>query len=362
MNTFSWRPGRLAVVAVAIVAVAVLPIANRAQAAHPAAVTGKVGFMFSDFTTSPRWQFDKSYFIAQLKKLDPKVTVIVKDAHASQTTQQQEATSVLTTGVKALIDVPVDTAQAAAIVRAAHNEKPSVPVLAYDRLISGTKVDAYASFDGYAVGQQQGRFLKSHVKKGGTIVEIAGSPTDNNAHLFHNGAWSVLKPLFKNHHFKLGYHKFTPNWDPAKAQQEMASALNSLNNKVAGVLVANDTMASGVIAALKAQHLAGKVFVTGQDAAVIGLQNILLGYQSMTVYKPIRLLAPAAARIVDTWLHGKKFTSSTTTPNGAGNVPSVIEPVTTVTKKNIKSTVLKDGYVTKAALCNGIPASDCKGL
>jgi len=353
----------VAALCLAAVAMSSFPVSSRALAAHSQApITGKVGFLFSDFTTSARWVFDRDYFKAALKKLDPQVQVVVTDAKAAQTTQQNQAKSDLTAGVKVLIDVPVDSGQAAQIVKAAHQNSPRVPVLAYDRLITGAKEDAYASFNGFSVGVQQGTFIKNHVKKGGTIVEIAGASTDNNAHLFHNGARSVLDPLFKSGYFKLGYFKFTPNWDDATAQREMASALNSLSNKVDGVLVANDGMAVAAIQALKAQKLAGKIPVTGQDATVAGLQQILLGNQSMTVYKPLRKLTAAAAHIVDLWLHGKTFTSSVATPTGAGPTPSSLAKVLTVTKANIKSTVIKDGFVTKAALCSGIPASACSGL
>jgi D-xylose transport system substrate-binding protein len=332
--------------------------ASRAQAG----ATGSVGFLFSDFTTSARWKFDESYYIADMKKLDPGVTVNVQDAKASQTNQQNEAQSELTKGDKVLIDVPVDSAGAAAVVKLAHANKPYVPVIAYDRLITGTPVDAYVSFDGFNVGVQQAKYLVAHVKKGGTIVSIAGSPTDNNAHLFYNGAMSVLGPLFKNGTYKLGYDKFTPNWDDALGQAEMAAALTKLNNKVDGVLSANDGLAGGILIALKAQGLAGKIPVTGQDATDAGLQQILLGNQSMTIYKPLAKIAAGAAKVTDIFLAGKKFTSSVTVPNGAGNVPSILLPVETVTKANIKSTVLADGFTTVARLCKGIPASYCKGL
>ncbi len=354
------------IAAIAVGAMGSLPQANHVFAAHPGKtqITGKVGFLFSDFTTSARWQFDKKFFIQELHKLDPKVQVIATDAKADQTTQQNQAKSLLTQGVKVLIDVPVDSAQAAAIVKAAHAEKPRVPVMAYDRLITGAYEDAYASFDGFAVGAQQGAFLKSHVAKGGTIVEIAGAPTDNNAHLFHQGAFSVLQPLFNSKYYTPGYSIFTPSWSATTAQQEMSSALNKLNNKVNGVLVANDGMAGGVVSALQKQHLNGKIPVTGQDATVAGIQQILLGNQSMTVYKPIRTLSKVAAHIVDLWLHHRVYHSKVKTDTlGAGKTPSVIKPVETVTKSNIKSTVIKDGFVTKAELCtSAVPAADCAGL
>jgi D-xylose transport system substrate-binding protein len=341
-----------AALGLAVVAVSTVPITRAVQAAPSrAAVTGKVGFLFSDFTTSARWQFDKKFYIEDMKKLDPGVQVVVYDAHAVQTNQQNEAKSALTSGVKLLIDVPVDSAQAAIIVKDAHANSPRVPVIAYDRLITGAYEDAYASFNGYNVGVQQANYLKAHVAKGSTIVEIAGSPTDNNAHLFHNGARSVLDPLFASGYFKLGYFKFTPNWDPATAQQEMASALNTLKNNVQGVLSANDGMAGGIITALTAQHLNGKVVVTGQDATDAGLQQVCLGNQSMSVYKPLKKLAQAAANITDKFLRHEKYKgNSPKTQTGAGGTPTFLAPVETVTKNNILQTVIKDGFTTKKNL------------
>jgi D-xylose transport system substrate-binding protein len=340
------------------------PALNHGGTAHAAAprAGGTVAFLFSDFTTSARWVFDKNFYIAALKTAEPGYTVKVQDAKNSQTNQQNDAQSALTAGANLIIDVPVDSAGAAAVVKLAHANNPPVPVIAYDRLITGTPVDAYVSFDGYNVGVQQANYLVAHVKKGGTIVSIAGAPTDNNAHLFHDGAMSVLKSKFASGYFKLGYDKFTPSWDPSQGQAEMAAALTKLNNKVDGVLSANDGLAGGIEIALKAQGLAGKIPVTGQDATVAGLQQILLGNQSMTIYKPIRRLSAAAVTVSKVLLAGKKFTSSVTTPNGVGNVPTILLKVETVTKANIKSTVLADGYVSKADLCKGIPASACAGL
>ena len=166
----------------------------------------------------------------------------------------------------------------------------------------------------------------------------------------------------KSGRYKLAYDRYTPNWDSNAAQAETASALNNLSNKVDAILVANDGMAGGVVAALRAQHLDGKVLVTGQDATVAGIQNILVGEQSMTIYKPIRKLAEAAAKMTDAYLKGGKPATNTTMKNGKIDVPTVLLPVVTVTKDNIKSTVIADGFVTKEQLCNGIPASACSGL
>ena len=346
---------RRGVTAAAALGIAAAPLALNA------ADSPKVGFLMSDYTTSARWQFDRDFFIAALKKLDPGVEVVIDDAKTDQTRQQTQAASLLTSGAKLLIDVPVDSTQASAIVRAAHDNNPPVPVIAYDRLINNADVDAYVTFDPIAVGRQQAQYIVDHVKSG-TLISIAGAQTDNNAIEFHAGAMQVLDPLVKSGRYKLAYDRFTPNWDSNAAQAETASALNNLGNKVDGILVANDGMAGGVVAALRAQHLDGKVVVTGQDATVAGIQNILTGEQSMTIYKPIRKLAEAAAQVTDAYLKGGKPKTDTTVKNGKIDVPTVLLPVVTVTKENIKSTVVADGFVTKEQLCNGIPAAACSGL
>lgn len=353
----------LRIVAAAGVALTITatPLANhiqRAGAARMPAVSGTVGFLFSDFTTSDRWKIDRADYVSALKASDPGLTVSIQDAKADQTRQQTQAQSLLTRGVKAIIDVPVDSKQAAQIVNLAHNNKPRVPVISYDRLVQGAPVDAYVSFDGFAVGKQQAQYLVQHLKKGATIISIAGNDGDNNAHLFHDGAMSVLKPAG----FKIVYDKYTPNWDPNSAQAEASSALTQNKNKVDAILCANDGMATGVAAALQAQKLTNKVLLTGQDATIPGLQAIIEGNQSMTIYKPLKNLANAAAKITDALVNGKKPSFTTTVDNGSGKIPSVLLPVVTVTKSNIAQTVIKDGFVTKAQLCSGAAssASFCK--
>lgn len=330
---------------------------STASASGARASGSTVGFLFSDFTTSARYTYDRDYFKEALGITDPSVSVKIYDAKASQSTQQTDAQAALTSGVKAIVLDPVDSVGAGAVIRLAHQNSPSVPVLSYDRLVLKAPVDAYISFDNFNVGVQQAKYLISKVAKGGTLVVIGGSPTDNNATLFMNGALSVLNPLFKNGTYKLGYQKFTPNWDPTLGNSEMAAALTLLKNNVQGVLSANDGLAGGIIQALKAQGLAGKVPVTGQDATVAGLQDILLGYQSMTIYKPIRKEAAGAAEIISSLLATGKFESKTTINNGLTNVPSMILPVVAVDKTNMANTVIADGFVTKAQLCKGIAAA-----
>jgi D-xylose transport system substrate-binding protein len=172
----------------------------------------------------------------------------------------------------------------------------------------------------------------------------------------------VLKPDFSSGGLKLGYSADTKLWDPSVAQTEMAQALTKLNNNVQGVLSPNDGIAGGVIAALKSQHLAGKVVITGQDATTAGLQSILEGMQSMTVFKPIvqeaAVAAAVAVGLAEGNMHAVSAVAKTTVSNGAGKVPSVLLQPTVVTKANI-GVVVTDGGATWKQICTGLSAGLC---
>jgi D-xylose transport system substrate-binding protein len=218
------------------------------------------------------------------------------------------------------------------------------------------------SFDPTVVGGLQGHYLADHEAKGTNVIVINGDQTADTGREFKAGAMAALNPAFQSGQLKLGYTADTPLFDPSKAQQETEAALTKLGDKVGGVLVANDGMAAGVVAALTAQRLAGSVLVTGQDATVAGLQRILTGTQSMTVYKSIPQEAQTAAKVAVGLLEGNpdavSSVAKTTTDNGAGQVPSVLLTPQVVTKSNV-SIVVQDGAATWADLCTGIPARDC---
>ncbi len=154
---------------------------------------------------------------------------------------------------------------------------------------------------------------------------------------------------------KLGYEGDAQGFIPANGQRLTEQALTKLNDKVNGVLVANDGLAGAVVTALTARHLNGKVLVTGQDATDAGLQRIIRGDQSMTVYKAIKQEATIAARIAVALAQGKRAAAdklaTTTVNNGVMNVPSALLKPVVVTKANIASTVIKDGFTTRARIC-----------
>lgn len=259
----------------------------------------------------------------------------------------------MTNGAKVLVLDPVDSKAAATIVNEA--QKQGVKVISYDRMITDAPVDYYVSFDNEKVGEMQGQYIADHTKKGGTIVMIDGAQTDNNALQFKAGAHKILDPLFSNGTFKLGYETFTPNWDPANGLREMEGALTTLNNNVDGVLSANDGLAGSIIQALHAQGLDGKIPVTGQDATNAGLNRILAGTQSMTVYKAVPQEAQAAAQLAVDLLGGQQPDStlvSGSVNNGSKDVPAVLLNPVVVTKDNIQSTVIADGFTTMAQINN----------
>jgi D-xylose transport system substrate-binding protein len=324
-----------------------------------------VGFLLPESATAARWEAaDHPDVVAAVQKYLPGAKVDAPNAQGSEDTQITQAQSELTAGACILIVAPQDSTAAAPIVAMA--KAKNVPVIAYDRLIYSDDLNYYASFDGNAVGVAQGDYIKTNYQKyvtqngNNNLIMIDGSDTDNNAHLFAAGAHSVLDGLVSSGALNKVYEQFTPGWDNPTAQTEMQAALTANHNKVAVAYVMNDGMANTVIAALQQAGLAGKVLVTGQDAEAAGIRNILLGYQSMTVYKPIKTLADSVGQLVAAISNGTDTSSIASAkvknPNGNTQVPSILNKVTEVDITNIASTVIADGFVKKADVCSGVPA------
>ncbi|GCE16189.1 ABC transporter substrate-binding protein [Tengunoibacter tsumagoiensis] len=332
----------------------------------------KVGVLLPETDSSARWDSkDRPALTDGIKAKLPDATVLYNNAQGSATTQQTQAEADLANGACILVVAPVDGDASAAIVASA--KAKNVPVIAYDRLIYSDDLSYYVSFDNEGVGKLQGQYIAEHYKdfvKGNNnnTVMINGGQTDNNALLFEKGAHETLQPLFDNKSLNLVYSTFTDKWDNAKAQTEMEGALTANANNVQIAYVANDGMAGTVIAALKAHNLNGKVLVTGQDATVSGIQNILTGDQAMTVYKNISKESSSTADLVAAISKGTDTASITNgltvkNPKGSKAIASVLAQAVIVDKSNIIDTVLKDGFVTKADICKNLPAgTDTKGI
>jgi D-xylose transport system substrate-binding protein len=327
----------------------------------------KVALLLPETKTTRYETADRPDFVAKMQALDPSVQIIYSNANQDANQQLSQAEAALTNGAQVLVLDPVDSAAAGVIADKAKAQ--GVPVIAYDRLIlNSTGVNYYISFDNVKVGQLQAQSLVDHVKAMGmtkaTIVMINGSPTDNNAKLFKQGAHSVFDPLVASGNLTIAKEYDTPDWSPDQAQNEMQQALTALGNKVDAVYCANDGTASGAIAAMKAAGLNPIPPVTGQDAELAGIQRILVGQQYMTVYKAIKPEAESAAQLAYDLLTKtavpSSMTNGATVNNGKMDVPSVLLTPVAVTKDNIKSTVVADGFWTAAQICTADYQSACQ--
>jgi D-xylose transport system substrate-binding protein len=340
------------------------PAATPTQAAT---TTGTVALLLPETKTTRYETADRPDFEAKFKELCPDCQIIYSNANQDANAQLSQAQAALTNGAQVMVLDPVDSAAASVIADTAKAQ--NVPVIAYDRLILNSDgVDYYISFDNVEVGKLQAQSLVDRLNQLGIanpqIVMINGSPTDNNAGLFKQGAHSVFDPLVQAGKLTIAKEYDTPDWSPNEAQNEMQQALTALGNKVDGVYCANDGTAGGAIAAMKAAGISPLPPVTGQDAELAAIQRILVDEQYMTVYKAIKPEADAAAELAYDLLTNTavpaSMTGGKTTPNGSIDVPSVLLTPVAVTKDNIKDTVVADGFWSVQQICTSDYAAACK--
>jgi D-xylose ABC transporter substrate-binding protein len=333
----------------------------------PAPAGGKVALLLPETKTTRYEAHDRPDFESKFMELCPNCNIIYSNANQDANAQLSQAEAALTNGAQVMVLDPVDSAAAA--VMADKSKAQGVPVIAYDRLILNSDgVNYYISFDNVRVGQLQAQALVNRLNELGiqnpVIVMINGSPTDNNAKLFKQGAHSVFDPLVQAGKLTIAKEYDTPDWSPNQAQNEMQQALTALGNKVDGVYCANDGTASGAIAAMIAAGIKPLPPVTGQDAELAAIQRILTGDQYMTVYKAIKPEADAAAQLAYDLLTNTpvpaEMAQDKTTNNGKIDVPSVLLTPIVVTKDNIKDTVVKDGFWTVQQICTPEYADACK--
>jgi D-xylose transport system substrate-binding protein len=308
---------------------------------------------------------DRPHFEQRVKQICSDCSIFYANADQDADTQQQQAEAALTRGADVLVLDPVDAASASSIVAQANQQ--NVPVVSYDRLIPNADIDSYVSFDNVRVGKLQAQSLvnklDSEQEGDGTIVMINGAPTDSNAAQFKKGANSI----FDESGLNIGKEYDTPDWSPDQAQTEMEQAVTALGtNGFVGAYVANDGMAGGAIAAMKGAGIDPSTKpTTGQDADLAGIQRILVGEQYMTVYKAIKQEARDAAEIAVALSRGDSLPSGLVNQqvdNGEKSVPSVILAPVAVTKDNVKSTVVKDGFWTPAQICTSRFAAACRAV
>jgi D-xylose transport system substrate-binding protein len=321
----------------------------------------QVCVLLPDTKSSVRWvQFDAPDFAKALKAAG--VTYSITNALNDPQRQKAQAQACLAAGAKVVVETALDNGSAAAIEKL-FTEKGG-KAIDYDRQVTGGSASVYVTFDGNAVGRAQANGIIAAMKANGTygqkpvVAELWGGPTDQNAFWFKSGNDDVLNPLFAKGTLTKGPQQFVPGWLATNAAPIFSQMLVKTNNKIDAAIAANDNIAGAVIATEKAKHLK-PIPLSGQDATPQGIQYILAGWQSGTVYKYVPDEAKAAAAAAVALLKGRTPKTNTTRKNGAKNEPTLALPVVWITKANYKR-LFTDHFLKKSDVCVGTYAQYCK--
>jgi D-xylose transport system substrate-binding protein len=325
---------------------------------------GKIGVVLPDITSSVRWSTqDSKYLKAAFDQAH--IPVELDNAQGDAAKFVKIADRMIANGAKVLIIASLDAASGSTVLQ--HARAAKVKTIDYDRLTLGGGADYYVSFDNVQVGRLQGqglaKCLSARKAVNPVVVELNGSPSDNNATLFKQGYDSVLQPKYDDAVYTKGPDQPVPKWDPVEGGAIFTQMLEQ-QPKVGGVLSANDGLAGAVIKVLKKKKMNGKVPVTGQDASGDGLRAILAGDQCMTVYKAIKPEAEAAAALAISLYRNQKPTeqnlklpadthlSKIKDPDSGTYLPFVSLTPKAITLSNVQD-VIDDHYADVKAVCKG---------
>jgi D-xylose transport system substrate-binding protein len=309
----------------------------------------KIGFAI-EAMKGERWQTDLDSFETRAKQLGAEV--VSADAKGDDDRQLQQVKEMIQGGIQVLVLLPHDAAKASAIVDAA--KAAHVKVISYDRLARNSDVDLYITFNRMEIGKMQAETLVQKAPKGNYVL-IAGSPNDEGAKALHDAQMAVLKPYVERGDIQIVGDDYIQDWVPTQAYLAMLKALDAAQGNVAAVVASNDGMAGGAIQALREKGLAGKVAVSGQDADLAAVICVAEGMQTMTVYKPIQLQARRAAEEAVRLAKGEKSQGDMEVNNGKVKVPVILLKPVLVTRDNISSTVVKDGFQSLKSINEGLP-------
>lgn len=325
-----------AILSSTILAAAVaLPMAAQASADKPV-----LGFSIDDLRVE-RWARDRDYFIAAAKELGAEV--IVTSADANEQKQVNQVENLISQKVDAIAIVPMNSQVFGEVIDEAH--KAGIKIVSYDRLILNADEDAYISFDNERVGFLQAEAVLKAVPEGNYYM-LGGAPTDNNAKLLRAGQEKALQAAVDAGKVKVIGSQWVKEWSPTEALSIMENALTAANNKIDAVVASNDGTAGGAIQALAAQGLAGKVAISGQDADLAAIKRVIEGTQTVTVYKPLQLIASEAAKLSVKLVKGEPVEYTAKLDNGMKQVDSVLLTPIPLTKENVMK-VVEDGFYTK---------------
>lgn len=352
----------LAAVALAVTVTAALTACGGTSRSTAAAGSkaGKIAFLLVRTTNIRYLVHDQPEFSERMLDLCPHCTIDIRYAEQDPKLQEAQVKQVLDEGAKVLVLNAASPATAGPLAEMARAR--GVPVIAHDRLVYGAPVDYYVSFDNFNAGKLQGKALVDAVaaRGGGDVLWIDGPASDVNAVAFSAGAReSTAGKLTVAAQFQIP----GPGWNADQVKAWMHQILPTMaGRKIAGVYSPLDSVSAAAISELKAAGVNPLPAVTGQDSEVAGLQRVMSGQQLMTLYKPFHLEAEKSADLAFDLLQGKKPKGESTVDNKSGQVPTFLLQPVVVTRDNVKSTVVADGFVTATALCAGQYAEACRQL
>ncbi|GAA5064112.1 sugar ABC transporter substrate-binding protein [Nocardia callitridis] len=347
------RKGMLSIATVAVALLASLTACGD-DTTESGSGAAQVGVILPDSKTSARWETADRKYLQQAFDAAG-VRADIQNAQGDKNAFQTIADQMMTNGVSVLLMTNLDSGTGKAVIQKAKSQ--GVTVIDYDRLTLGGGAQYYVSFDNVKVGTLLGEGVATCLTANNAVDPVVaylnGGPTDNNATLLHSGYDAALKPKFDAGRFHKGPEQAVPEWDNTVAGTIFEQMLTGTPN-IGGVVAANDGLANAAIAVLKKQKLNGQVPVSGQDATVQGLQNVLSGDQCMTVYKAIEKEAAAAAQLAVGLAKGEQgeANGSVHDPESGTDVPSVLLEPKPIYVADVKD-VVADGYVSKDELCTG---------
>lgn len=351
------RPGRLARAAAgaALLALAAAACASGDGGAGPS--EGAIALLLPEAKTARYETTDRPAFLSVVERRCPSCEVFSANANQDAAAQQQQAESMLARGADVLVLDAVDAVAAVSIVEAA--QRQGVPVIAYDRFIADAAVDYYVSFDSELIGYLQGTALVAELnalppRQDGRppgILLVHGSPTDPNSAALADGVYRALE----GEDIEVLAEYDTPDWSPDKATDWVESQLTQFTGRVDGVYGANDGIAGGAIAAMKAAGFDPVPPVTGQDGELAAVQRIISGDQYMTVYKATTQQARSAAELAVRVLRGE--TPRTTAV--IDGVPSLLLAPRAVGADDVQRVVVDGGVHGVEQICTRYYRADC---
>jgi len=311
-----------------------------------------IGLSVADLTLE-RWQHDRDIFVETAEEYGAEV--IVQSADGDEAVQTSQVENMLTQGVDVLVIIAHNSDSIGAVAQEAADE--GVIVIAYDRMINNAEIDAYISFDNIRVGEMQAEYIVEQVPEGRYFM-MGGAPTDNNALMFREGQMNIIEPLVEAGDIEIVGDQWADDWSASAALEIMENALTANSNDIDAVVASNDNTAGGAIQALAAVGLAGEVAISGQDADLSAVQRIVEGTQTMTVYKPIHLIASKAAELAVSLGTGEDTSFDDEINNGMVDVPSVILDPIAVDASNVIDTVIEDGFHSFEDVYRNVPEDE----